>query len=259
MSTQSLAVIDQNQEQAIQVGGLGLRGVESLKPGPMVLVQPTTEVEGILPGLFLDKLSGTTWKTLKLVPLRIRFPRKGLYPSAPRFVKGERPLCKSYDGIRPVTNNPDLTPQAPSCKACPQGQWKKAGGRNIKPLCPENAEILFIEQETGLAFYITLTGFSVPPMHRLETAIERTAAMQKARTKRGVNIFDFVVTMTSEKDDGSPAYMVKFLKVELMKPEDSAAFGPLYMQLMQRKTEIETEQAADEGAGQVIDGDTEAI
>jgi len=249
--SESLVTINQNQEQAIQVGGLGLRGVESLKPGPMILVQPTTEVEGVSPGLFLDKLSGETWKTIKFVPLSISFPRKK-YPSA-KFVKGERPICQSYDGLRPVTGNPDLVPQAPNCAVCPHSKWGK--NKSDRPSCGEKGNLLLIEQDSTLPFYLQVTGKSVTPVKRLQTAIERSAVMTRARNGRIVNIFDYVVTATTKKDQGSPTYIIEFIKVELMKPEDAAAFGPLYAQIMERKDALDAERVADEGAGEVIEGE----
>jgi hypothetical protein len=257
----SSAIVPTDQHTQIQTGGLGLSGLGDLRPTSMLLVQPTTDVEGVLPGLYLDKLSGTTWKTLKLVPLRISHVRDK-YPSD-KFVKGEKPICKSFDGVYPITNNSDLVPQAPNCSVCPHSSWAGYNNRTktgIKPSCKEGVSILFIEQESGLPFWINLIGKSVREGKQLKEAILRNAKMAKARTKRNVNIFDYVVTMASEKDTGSPAYIAKFRKVDLMTPEEAEMFGPMYMQIVERKNQLEKEQAADDGAGEIMDeGQQESI
>lgn len=236
-------------------GGAGLDGGSAIRPVPMGLKQPTTEgFEDVKTGEFFDKLSGITWKTVRLVPLKITAIRDK-YPSD-KFVKGEFPICRSSNGVVPITTREDLIPQAPNCKVCRHSSWDGYNNKTktgTKPTCKESFLIIFLELETSLPFYIKIVGLSVKEAKKLKEAIERNAQIAAARDaeKKKPNLYDYVVDMTSQKGDG-PYFDVKFPRVALMRPEDRGKFGPIYAELINRANQAKQEAATDDLAGEEL-------
>jgi hypothetical protein len=262
MSTE-LVVINTNEQHALAMGGLGFDGIESLRPTSMILVQPTSDVVGVMPGLFLDKLTGEQFAQLQMVPLAIH-PTRAKYMSQ-IFVKGEKPTCRSRDGVFPITDNADLVAEAPNCKVCPHASWKGYNNKTktgAKPTCKETYRITFIEKTTGLPYYMNVTGTSIPAVKALKEGIKRHAIMmnkrfETAKESRRLSIFDYVVTVGTEKSKG-PYYNFKFLKTDPMRAEEAATFGPMYLELIQRKKQID-EEIDNASMGEVIEADAPEV
>lgn len=257
MSTE--AIVLQNENQAIEMGGIGLAGPAALRPELMVLVQPTTDgVQGIPPGVFLDKTTGMQFQKLEMVLFEITEPR-AKYPSA-KFVRGEKPICRSDNGLVPITDKDDLIPQAPACgrydpktgrfvALCEHASWKNYDNKTKtgqKPTCRSSRKLVFIEKATGAPFKMIIAGTNVKSVDNLRNALNRAALMSNAKNRavgndRRMNIFDYVVTLESEKANDGPYYNYKFVKIDPMRKEEAAEYGPLYQALMARREEIEAE------------------
>lgn len=238
-----LVVLNNNDNDLIATGGLGLDDSAAIRPTPMVLKQPTTTgLDSVLPGLFVDKLSGVTFKEVKMVPIKMTVVRDK-YPSE-KYVAGEFATCRSFDGIKPITNRDDLVPEAPNCKGCRHSSWDNYNAKTKtgkKPTCKESFSILFIEETLALPFYIKISGLSVRAAKRLKEAITRNAKIVQARSGKMPNIFDYVVTMKSVKSSDGAFYNIEFPEVAPMTPEKAQAFGPMYLELVRRKDQIEQE------------------
>lgn len=264
MST-NLATMNDRQNAAIAAGGLGLDGAAALRPTPMVLVQPTTDVQGIMPGVFLDRMTGTQFPELDLVLLSIQTFREK-YPSA-EFKRGERPICKSRDGVMPILDNPDLIVVNPSgCATCPAASWD---GYNYKtktgpkPTCREKRRLIFIEAATGLPFFMTVQGKAVKTIKLLVESITRNAIMQNKKFEieaaktgnknpRKMNLFDYKITLASQRTDAYFSLVVK--SVNPMAQSEAEQFGPMYMELIARKREIEEQIEAEQNANVETEG-----
>lgn len=247
MST-ALATVDNGSLS----GGIGLQPQGQMKPTYIILRQPTHEgLENVPIGRFVHRDTGNVWKELKIVLLNIQLKRAKM-PSA-KYVQGERPLCKSANGLVPITDNADLVPQAANCNNCEHSTWKyyDKASKTGAPSCRKSYELLFIEQETGEGFKLVANGRSTKPVEALHSTITQSARMYAAKNKVDLpNLFDFVVTMDAVKMDGSPAYMLRFPQVQLMSKEQAADFGPLHEALVKRaanQVEPEVEDDAEFG------------
>ena len=119
-----------------------------MKPSNLRLLQPieTADEEGLIAGRYLDAQSNMQFESLDVVILQMQTGRV-MYP--PDTERGAKPLCRSRDGILPVINE-ELIRQdgGQGCAKCPMSQWKRIGGRPIKPQCRETMNMLVAGVET---------------------------------------------------------------------------------------------------------------
>jgi hypothetical protein len=266
MSTNELVHIGSQEEQALMAqGGLGLDSNEPLKPTPIKIKQPTTVAAGVENGKFFDTLTGQTFDSLDMVPIHMFSHRKKYLSDT--FKRGDVPICRSRDGIKPITDNPDLQPQAMTCATCPHASWKNYDRKTKKgkPTCKEFYRIVHLEKESGLPFFIDLTGKAVSTGKMAFSAIKRTAQMlntkfQRAGNNRRLSIFDFVLrTSVVPAEDGGPYFSFKVNKIDPMSATEAQQFGPLYMELIQRKADLESMEAQEDVVeGEIIEGDDTA-
>jgi hypothetical protein len=265
MSDTQIVPVNQSPDAAILAqGGLGLDG-SNLKPEVMILVQPTTKdlPKGTPAGVFYDKATGFSWEKLKLVPIKMTVVR-AKYPSK-TYKPGEKATCKSRDGLVPIKDSKFLVPEAPNCKVCEFGSWDNTKtGRDAAPQCKEGYLITFIEFDTKLPFYISLSGKSIAVAKRIKSTIERLAVMANAQRKPGdppVNLFDFVVELGTVNAGDSAAYMIEG-RAQRMAPEKAAEFGPIYLEILrqrelaaQAREAAKNNEAVNGAAGEVLDAE----
>lgn len=259
MSKETALATQNPLEAPAAVGFRGLDLPEEIQPSQVVLKQPTTEgLEAVLPGRFVHRDTGSEWVGNKIVfiPLQIRMKRSK-NPSD-KFVRGEKAICRSNDGKFPILNNPNLVPQASSCdeKVCPHASWDNYDKvtKTGAPTCRKSYEILFIDEELNMPFRIELNGKSAKTAAKLKKDLSTSAVMYSRKHKRDYSIYDFAVTMDSVKNEGTPTYIARFPKIELMTPAQAAKFGPIYETLVESRAKAQAEaEAADYEDAEVIE------
>jgi hypothetical protein len=206
--------------------GAGFDDLGPIRPSNIVLVQNTTRVGTA--GKFRDTASGEEFDELTIAILARRKSRV-LFPEGEL---GAEPLCKSYDGDFPVSEEVlGHPPIHKDCKTCPMASWDNYDRktRKGKPQCKEQARILFVEKNSGLPYRLTLNGMSLKPLRTLLQVIQKDAfiAAQKGDKR---SIYDYYFTITPEKVTGKLGnfYVVGFSTPEVFKPENRGKFGPLY-------------------------------
>jgi len=157
----------------------GYTGLEGLDPNTYIIprmriVQPTSK-EGTA-GNFRMNLTGEEFVSLRVVGVkaeagRVLWDRDG---------GGQEPICKSNDGFFPAE---DVT--EPVCSAClevvklkggremsrpvcPKAQW---GEDHARPECDATYNLLCLNAEDDLPFWLTLSGTSISAFRRFVSAI----------------------------------------------------------------------------------------
>lgn len=228
---------------------------EVTRPAYIQLKQPTSEgLDTVQNGHFVHKASGQTWSEVKMVILQMNKTRQWK-PSAPKFVQGEKALCRSNNGKFPILGNSfnNLVPQASNCENCPKNSWAgydRKTKEGPKPVCEKGFFILFIDEETNLPYIYNATGRGVEPAVGMKSSLHSRAKLLAAKLGKMPNTYDFVVTMTSEKD--GKYFKPKFTEVRRLKPEEAAKFGPLYEQFVKS---YEASKAAGKDSQETEDGE----
>lgn len=246
MSTE-LAVINNNTEVAQYEEEEGnWDESEPLQPQYISLKQALTEgFDHLSNGTFFNRASGQVWEnnTIKMVILRM-FKTRAWKPSAPKYVEGEKAVCRSTNGRTPLPKSEFNIPQASSCASCPKNSWAgydKVTKTGPKPTCERGFFILFIDAETHLPYIYSIRGQGVDGAEAMYDAMRQQASIEKAKTGKMPSSFHYQVTMTSEK--GNKAHKAKFTTLTRMKPEDADKFGPLYKQYVTDRNQNIEEQA----------------
>jgi hypothetical protein len=237
------------------------------RPQYIAIKQPSTEAEKVqhLPnGTIYHLDSGRVWEgnTLEMVILKMG-PNRGWKPSAPKFVKGEKFVCRSNDRKTPI-EGPGLVPQAKDCASCSRASWKdydKITKLGNKPTCEIGYFILFIDRFTKEPFIYTATRASSPACEAMKKAMSDMSKDILAKTGRRPSSFEFSVRATTVKVDKN--YQIKFDRIAKLTPEAAAEFGPLYEKFVstynQPITEPEDGQTTvyedSQDTGQVIEAD----
>jgi hypothetical protein len=235
---------------------------EATRPEYIQLKQPTSEeLDHVQNGHFVHKASGQTWGEIKMVVLQMN-PTRQWKPSSPKFVKGEKALCRSNNGVFPILKNEfnDLEPQSRACEGCPKNSWagyNRKTGEGPKPVCEKGFFILFIDEETNLPYIYTASGKGVEPSKQMKESLRSRAKLIRQRTGKMPNTYDFVVTMTSEKD--GKYFKPKFTEVRRLKPEESAKFGPLFEQYVKAYEASQKAQKEEVEEGEYVVDDTGAV
>lgn len=259
MSNEALVKTQQNTALVPSDGFLeGLEDVQ-LKPSTMILVQNTTNIEGVdtegKAGKFLVKSSGQTFDELRVVPLAFRRTRVLWTPGA-EF--GADPLCRSNDGITPspfVEN-----PQHEQCKGCPRANWDIywKSGKKQKPDCQEKVQFLFLERETQLPYQISVSGKGIKPFMEMMGEIKRIAISRaKATPSELLNIYDFSFTVKSVKVKNAKGVFFVLNFSDLKKVQNIGEFSPLFQQFVkarkQEEAELDQEIQRDDAAGDLVE------
>jgi hypothetical protein len=234
--------------------GVGFEG-EVLKPVYIELVQRSTRGKGNVPGLFREKNNPeATYETMKVVFLRKAKENRTMYPIGSDL--GAAPLCRSKDGIKPITNDDRLQPQAENCAGCIHASWKEYNKTKKPPPCGNALNLLFVDRDVKWPFFLQMGGKAIStkgmpkgvityPM--LVQNIARAAAKVKMEHGFAPNIFDFSATMYAAEIEGRQGtyFVPAFRDVKLIKEEDRAEFGELYAQYVAQQSQVEA--AAESG------------
>jgi len=255
----------QNNDVAVFSAPDSLSSIVRLKPSNLELVQYTSRTQGAKPGKYRDSVTGEHFDKITVVPLDIRKSRV-LFPPGNDFT--QKPLCRSNDGVVP---SPFAQfPQARTCASCPKGQWRKEGGRNIKPECRDNLNLLVIDKESTLPAYIKFGGTGIAPFKEFLQIIERhrvTFAAKNGGIKP--NLFDYVFSLSGQEVVTPKGRFFVPVFSDLGRVETLSTFGPFYEQFVVRANEyLQKEEdesvgvddaisavTAPNGGGSVIDAD----
>ncbi len=174
-----------------------------------------SKVRGVPNGVFYDKNAKEVFETIKAIPVNFRQSRT-CWPSGEI---GSKPICKSKDGLFPILNNPNLTPQAKRCGyfhngrfkiVCPKAQFHKINGRDIKPQCRQEDNIIFVNPETGMVYRLQTRRGGTKQLDELK---KRLAQKMQAGAfqKRKVSPVDLVFEISiAENKKGSNVYYDPF-------------------------------------------------
>ncbi|MDR9502577.1 MAG: hypothetical protein RI601_12345 [Desulfurivibrionaceae bacterium] len=72
------------------------------------------------------------------------------------------PLCRSHDGILPVTGAEGQEPMAASCEECQYSKWG-ADGKSA-PECKEVKDLLIMDTETFIPMWLSLSSMAMSPL-----------------------------------------------------------------------------------------------
>jgi len=183
-----------------------------LKPNQLILVQPTTGIEGSIAGTFLDTVSGKTFSEINLSILtcnenRVLFETDDLNSPV---------TCKSMDGIVPITgplaDQYSLSPQSDLCSTCRHSSWADFRTKGIKPRCKQKYQMLFIDTEDELPYRLSVSGMSIKPFNSFITTIARDMVSVSRKSGETYNLYDYVTTISAVKNYGRKGnyYTIKF-------------------------------------------------
>lgn len=227
----------------------GLDGF-TIKPSGIEMVQRTSRSEGAIPGKFRDKDSGAHFDSMKVVPLRIRSTRV-LFP--PGGELGAEPICRSDDGR--VPSESAAVPQCTRCDLCDHGPkvWAQFKKTKIKPDCQEKLQMLFIDRETSLPYYITIGGMSVGTFKRIISSIIKD---MKVAEKKGMSrkLYDYTFEMKPQFVQGSKGSYYVLGVNGLHVVQNPGEFGPLYEEFVLNQQAAESENTVDDAIeGELVD------
>jgi hypothetical protein len=220
---------------AIPAGGAGLErlGPEDFIIPRLMLVQPTSQLDGVEVGTSYLNLTGEQFAEIEVVFLRVSKGRVHFADANER-----NPSCGSADGIMPLPRFEP--PMAPTCAEC---ACSRCNGKEPPP-CNETYNLLGVMLETGLPFWWSVKSTAIAPTRRLLSSIALRARM-------GKHLFDAQVTMKSQlvtlpgKKYYVPLYAATWLK-------DSSRYRDLYAQHVHEEIE-RTFMAEEETSPETID------
>lgn len=257
MST-SLVVPDQNTALANAGDVPALQGVgisfKNLKPTILALNQRSTRAKGTVPGLFREKENPSeTYSEIKVVFLREAREGRVMFPKGSDL--GAAPLCRSRDGLVPVTDDDRLEPQAPACAKCPMADWSKWQKNKIKeniPPCSNNLNLLFVDRDIKWPYSIQIDGKSISQklpkgyekvIHWPKLLQELAKKSAKAKLQFGFmpNIFDFTMTMYAEEIEGNNGtyFVVAFKDIKLIGEKDRPEFHDIFSSYQKQQQKVE--------------------
>lgn len=158
-------------------------GLEGLDASSFVIprikiVQPTSK-EGT-PGTLRINLTGDEFEEIPVIVIKAIQGRIMWDPDP----ASEEVLCRSYDFLTPdpAIENPynslcvkrvrNLRGQEILTPVCDQAKWRKnAKGEDVRPDCNETYNLLCLQSEDFLPFWVTLGGASISPVKKYLSAI----------------------------------------------------------------------------------------
>lgn len=155
------------------------------------LSQQVSDEKGHL-GHFFDNTTGEEFKEMTISLLSVTKTRvKWMKP----FVKGGKPICRSFDHKHGIGDPGDT---GIPCAKCPD---KEFGANNEPPLCKEGYNWLCYHHETGTIFRFTAISAGIKPVKNFYTQFVQNYA--------GFQLFIFKVKLAAEKiSDSKGTYFV---------------------------------------------------
>ena len=195
-------------------------------------------MENFRSGHFVDSKVGRSWETIQIVILEYKKGRRFQSPYEPG--KKRDLYCRSNNRVVPVTNDDRFEPKSTTCGECPYGTlaWARYNKTKRKEDIPKNpcefeSTMLFIMKENPLQPYLmTLQGRNQKAGDHLFDTLVVRATDVKQNTKRMPELYEFAITLTSERHaDGK--YSIKVAHASDMTPEEAQKeFGPAHQQFV---------------------------
>ena len=219
-----------------------------VRPDRIVLVQNTSEEiikRGGIPGKLFFESTGDQFDSLQLVQLTP--PRKTRSYFEGKGFSKENLICFSSNNIVPDTRA--RIPQSMDCASCSKGSWAKyreTGQQSDLPKCKETIRNVVADRVSQLPYYLDVRGTNIPVWVGNRGLMQVLARKMALMRSQGLNpnIFDFSFTLYTVKS--GVYYNLAFRDVGLIKDEDKAKFGALYLQLTnaQLENQLTQEEAA---------------
>jgi hypothetical protein len=230
----------------------GYTGFETIDPSAFVIprmkiVQPTSK-EGTQGRLRIN-LTGDEFAALDVVIVKAM---QGRVLWDHDNAGNEKPLCRSSDYLHPDSSIEN--PPSPECARqvtsttkktmlkpiCPNAGWNG----NEKPACGETWNLLCIQKDEFLPFWLSLAGTSIAPVRRYLSAI----ALRRCPLWQ----FETVISTDEQKGDRGRYFVVKFESPKPITRELEEQLIPMVAELknadIKRTFDAEEELQADDGA-----------
>lgn len=230
----------------------GYTGFEGIDPSAFVIprmkiVQPTSK-EGTQGRLRIN-LTGDEFAAVDVVIVKAM---QGRVLWDHDNAGNEKPLCRSADYFRPDSSIEN--PPSPECvrqvtsttkktmlkPVCPNAGWNGSE----KPACGETWNLLCIQKDEFLPFWLSLAGTSIAPVRRYLSAI----ALRRCPLWQ----FETVISTDEQKGDRGRYFVVKFESPKPITRELEEQLIPMVAELknadIKRTFDAEEELRADEGA-----------
>jgi|GEM_PF-1063171 len=228
-------------------GFTGFEGIDSsaFVIPRMKIVQPTSK-EGT-PGKFFINLTGDEFEDLDIVVIKAMRGRV-LWNRADQG--SDKPLCRSADFMHPDSSIDN--PPSPVCvkqlmnggktmlnPVCVNAGWNG----NTRPACDETWNLLCVQKDDFLPFWISCSGTSIRPVKKYLSAI----------ALRRCPLWQFSTTITTEENKGDRGryYSLKFVSPTPITKELEADLIPMVTQLrdadIKRTFDVEEEMKDAEG------------
>ncbi|MGC8495055.1 MAG: hypothetical protein ACP5SH_25335 [Syntrophobacteraceae bacterium] len=239
----------------------GFTGLEGLDASSFVIprfkiVQPTSK-EGT-PGTLRINLTGDEFASLPIILVKAIQGRVLWDPDQ----KNDKALCRSYDFLTP---DPSIeSPFSPVCAkkvlnlrrqevltpVCPQAKWNKdSKGKDVKPECNETYNLLCLQAEDFLPFWIALGGASIAPVKRYLSAI----ALRRSR------LFAWETILTAEeRKEPNRHYVASFSAPRPLDPERAAFVAQTIVDLGLASVDIRRTFEAEEAAAADSAGESDS-
>ena len=255
MSTSSNALVTIDPSTAA-LAAFGFTDSDPIKPSRLDLLQPiqVADEPGLIAGKFRDTQSNMQYDSINIVPILMDAGRV-LFP--PGGELGAKPVCRSNNGVIPVIND-DLVPQdgGKGCKDCVHSQWKRIGGKSIRPACNETGSFMFAELETGFVYRYNIKGMALAPLRDLKETIRKIVLVARSKGSFAPP-YSLTFTLSSVKVKGTKGtyFLPKFTPTGQVNPADLAKFASLYDYFSSRKGQSPAEEADSDPVGAAIEGE----
>jgi hypothetical protein len=268
MSDNPLVVVNNTvpQELVIAKKVNALSRLFTLKPSILELVSKASRQEGAKPGTFRVTSTNEAFTEMRAVIVLEPVEQREMYRRG-EYTK-EAKECFSLDNVQPHSRAKN--PPALYCSTCPMGDvmwdgWRKAKDRGVSgealsaltPRCRRYWHLFLVERATKTPYYMNIKGTSVKPfesaMQNVARLFQMIIANIKAEIKAGNDvvmpssigevIWKISFTMYPELKTGT--WQTGFKDFKVMSPEDAAEFGQIYADIVSRKQEVQTQEAAE--------------
>ena len=153
-------------------------------------------------------------------------------------------VCFSRDSITPDPRAKVV--QSMDCASCSKGSWAKyreTGNKSDVPPCKESFRNVVADRVTQLPYFLDIRSTNIPVWLDRRTGLMQVIARKMALLRsQGLepNLFDFSFKVYTVKS--GIYYNLAFREVGLIKDEDKAKFGSLYIQLINARLEQQEAQ-----------------
>jgi len=221
----NLAVKREEKGEIEQAGKVEMLGLEAFDTGDLVIprykiVQPTSK-EGT-PGVFKNNLTNDETDKVNVVVIAA---------SKGRVCWGENldedPICRSSDGLHPADNIE--TPINSICgtkedgkrfePVCQNAQWRD---KNERPLCNEVINLLCINRDDQVPFFISLHGTQLKPVRAYLSAL--------GLRKKSLYEYQATLGLKETSNHKGKFFVIQFANLKENSPEDKEIYRTLFFQ-----------------------------